>query len=87
MSLLPPEITAALTQLLEGLCSKDNNIRTLAEDQLNSEWVAKRPDVLLVGLVLQTQNSSDPAVRPRIQPPMFPSPQSSDISLTYYCGA
>ena len=62
MSLLPPEITAALNQLLRGLSSSDNNTRTLAEDQLNSEWVAKRPDVLLIGLVLQIQNSPDAAV-------------------------
>lgn len=63
MSLLAPEVIAALSQLLEGLSSSDNNTRTLAEDQLNSEWVAKRPDVLLVGLVLQIQNSSDAATR------------------------
>ena len=67
MSLLPPEINAALTQLLDGLSSPDNNARALAEEQLNSEWVAKRPDVLLTGLVEQMQKSHEPSVR--LNPP------------------
>lgn len=62
MSILPPEINAALTQLLDGLSSSDNNARALAEEQLNTEWVAQRPDILLTGLVEQMQNSHDPSV-------------------------
>lgn len=51
MSILPPEVHAALTQLLQGLSSPDNDARTFAEDQLNTAWVATQPDVLLMGLV------------------------------------
>ena len=80
MSLLPPDITAALNQLLEGLSSSDNQARTLAEDQLNSEWVAKRPDFLLIGLVLQIQNPSDTAEQPPVQPPIFPHPQTVTLN-------
>lgn len=57
MSLLPSEIHAALTQLLQGLSSSDNNARSYAEEQLSAEWVAARPDVLLMGLVEQIQAS------------------------------
>lgn len=63
MSVLPPEITTALAQLLDGLSSSSNHTRTLAEEQLNNEWVAQRPDVLLIGLVLQIHDSTEPAVR------------------------
>ena len=64
MSLLPPEIHTALAQLLESLSSPDNNARALGEEQLNTEWVPKRPDLLLMGLVEQMQNSQEPSVRP-----------------------
>lgn len=63
MSFLPPEITAALAQLLDGLSSADNNARSLAEEQLNNEWVTQRPDVLLMGLVEQMRNAQEPSVR------------------------
>ena len=62
MSILPPEIHAALTQLLQALSSADNTLRARAEEQLNSEWVAARPDVLLMGLVEQLQEAADPSV-------------------------
>jgi len=62
MSVLSPEIHAALTPLLQALSSPDNAVRTNAEAQLNSEWVAVRPDVLLMGLVEQIQDNRDPSV-------------------------
>ena len=62
MSILPPEIYAALTQLLQALSSSDNNLRAQAEEQLNTEWVAARPDFLLMGLVEQLQDAVDPSV-------------------------
>ena len=57
MSILPHEVHAALASLLQGLSSPDNQIRTHAEEQLNSEWIAARPDVLLMGLVEQIQSA------------------------------
>ncbi|MCJ1251245.1 hypothetical protein MMC30_008476 [Trapelia coarctata] len=63
MSVLPPEIHAALTPLLQALSSPDNVVRTNAEGQLNSEWVAQRPDILLMGLVEQIQDAADPSTR------------------------
>lgn len=63
MSLLPPEIHAALATLLQNLSSADNAIRTHAEEELNNEWFNKRPDVLLMGLVEQIQQSQDTSVR------------------------
>lgn len=63
MSLLPPEIHTALGQLLQGLQSVDNTFRANVEEQLNSEWVAARPDVLLMGLVEQMKESPEPSVR------------------------
>ena len=63
MSLLPPEIHAALASLLQNLSSADNAIRTHAEEGLNNEWFNRRPDVLLMGLVEQIQQSQDTSVR------------------------
>lgn len=63
MSLLPPEVHEALKRLLDGLQATDNNTRAQAEDQLNNEWVASRPNVLLMGLVEQIQLSGDATVR------------------------
>lgn len=57
MSLLSSETHAALTQLLQGLSSSDNNSRSYAEERLSTEWVTARPDVLLMGLVEQIQAS------------------------------
>lgn len=42
--------------------SPDNNLRSQAETQLNDEWVAKRPDILLMGLVEQVRGSEDSQV-------------------------
>jgi len=59
MSVLPAEIHAALTQLLQGLQSPDNVQRTAAEKELNDEWVSKRPEILLMGLTEQIQGQED----------------------------
>lgn len=63
MSLLPPAVHSALNNLLQGLQSGDNTLRSQAEEQLNTEWAQAQPDVLLMGLVEQLQGSDNPAVR------------------------
>ncbi|KAK4549209.1 hypothetical protein LTR36_007667 [Oleoguttula mirabilis] len=60
---LPPEVHTALTQLLQGLQSTDNAIRTQAEERLNTEWVAQRPDMALIGLAEQMQGSQAEGTR------------------------
>jgi len=62
MLFLPPEVHAALSQLLQGLQSPDNVVRTQAEEQLNQEWIQSRPDMLMMGLVEQLQETQDIAV-------------------------
>ena len=62
MSVLPTDVQEALAQLLRDLQSADNASRSRAEEQLNSEWVAQRPDVLLMGLAEQMQGSHDDGV-------------------------
>ena len=62
MSLLPPEVHSALSQLLRALTTADNTIRAQAEEQLNNDWIVARPDVLLMGLVEQIQGAEDLAV-------------------------
>jgi hypothetical protein len=65
MSVLPAEVHTALATLLQGLQSPDNIQRTSAEQQLNDEWVAQRPDVLLMGLSEQIELAQDTSVRIR----------------------
>jgi hypothetical protein len=62
MSVLPAEVHTALTQLLGALQSTDNAVRTQAEEQLNTEWVQQRPDMLMMGLAEQMQGSQDEGV-------------------------
>lgn len=62
MSVLPQEVHSALAQLLQGLQSTDDSVRTSAEERLNTEWIAQRPDVLLMGLAEQMQGSQDEGV-------------------------
>jgi hypothetical protein len=62
MSVLSSDVHSALTQLLQGLQSPDNTVRTQAETNLNNEWVNTRPDVLLLGLVEQLGGSNDEGV-------------------------
>jgi hypothetical protein len=63
MSVLPPDVHAELTQLMEALQSSDNNVRSQAEEHLTNNWQATKPEMLLMGLVEQIQGSSDPTVR------------------------
>jgi hypothetical protein len=62
MASLPEQVHAALTNLLRGLQSPDNVERTAAEEQLNQEWFAQRPDVLLMGLSEQLDFAPDSPV-------------------------
>lgn len=62
MSLLPPEVHSALSQLLGALTAADNALRSQAEEQLNNDWAQNRPDVLLMGLVEQIQGGGDTIV-------------------------
>ena len=62
MPVLGPEVHNALGQLLSALSSPDNEVRTRAEDQLGKDWVATRPEVLLMGLAEQMRESADPSV-------------------------
>lgn len=52
----------ALAQLLQALQSSDNTLRGQAEDQLNNDWHANRPDVMLMGLAEQIQVGQDDKV-------------------------
>ncbi|KAK5130814.1 hypothetical protein LTR08_001648 [Meristemomyces frigidus] len=63
MSVLPPEVHSALALLLQGLQSTDNAARTRAEEQLNTEWVSRRPEMLLMGLAEQMQGSEQEGTR------------------------
>jgi len=64
MSLLPPEVHTALSQLLRALSTPDNTVRSQAEDQLNNDWVQNKPDVLLMGLAEQIGGAEDTLVSP-----------------------
>jgi hypothetical protein len=61
-AILPPEVHQALTQLLHGLQSADNVLRTEAEERLANEWSTPRPGLLLTGLSEQLQGAEDVAV-------------------------
>ncbi|EIT73173.1 armadillo-type protein [Aspergillus flavus] len=63
MSLLPPEVHSALSQLLRALTTPDNTVRTQAEEQLNNDWIQGRPDVLLMGLAEQIQGAEELVTR------------------------
>ncbi|KAL9107145.1 MAG: hypothetical protein Q9227_007925 [Pyrenula ochraceoflavens] len=63
MSMLPPEMHVALSQLLQALQSSDNNVRSQAEAQLNGQWTSTQPAELLVGLAEQMQGNEDAAAR------------------------
>ena len=68
MSMLPPEITAELTQLLQALQSADNTTRSQAEEHLQNNWTAPRPDVLLMGLAEQIGSQASNVVRRTLPP-------------------
>lgn len=61
--MLPPEITAELGQLIVGLQSPNNDIRTQAEELLANNWTNTRPEVLLMGLAEHIAGSPDANVR------------------------
>ncbi|CAG8733036.1 4076_t:CDS:2, partial [Cetraspora pellucida] len=50
-SLVSPDITSQLNQLLSNLTSNDNDLRSNAEKQLNDHWIAQQPDLLLLSLI------------------------------------
>ena len=60
--MLPANTQELLLQLLQALSAADNAVRTAAEDQLNTAWVASRPEVLLMGLAEQIAISQEPSV-------------------------
>lgn len=63
MAAIPAELQSALESLLQSLNATDNDLRAAAEAALDQEWVAQRPDVLLVGLAQQSHANVDPVVR------------------------
>jgi hypothetical protein len=62
MSLLPPDVHAAILELLNTLKSSDNALRARAEEVLNTEWVQQKPDVLLMALTEQILASEEAEV-------------------------
>ncbi|KAK5625482.1 hypothetical protein RRF57_001198 [Xylaria bambusicola] len=63
MSLLPPEVATELNQLLQALQSPDNSIRSQAEDHLQNNWTAARPEILLMGLAEQLAGAPESSLR------------------------
>ncbi|RDW63954.1 ARM repeat-containing protein [Coleophoma crateriformis] len=63
MSVIPADVHAELSQLLEALQSSDNSVRAQAEEHLAANWTATRPDLLLMALVEQIQGSTDTTTR------------------------
>lgn len=61
--MLPPEITAELGQLIQGLQSPNNELRSQAEEALANNWTNTRPEVLLMGLAEHIAGSPDTQVR------------------------
>ncbi|KAG9306967.1 hypothetical protein G9A89_000881 [Geosiphon pyriformis] len=53
---IPPDTILQLNQVLSNLASNDNSLRSAAEQQLNEQWIAQRPDLLLVGLAQLGRN-------------------------------
>ncbi|CAG8482986.1 1549_t:CDS:10, partial [Ambispora gerdemannii] len=47
---IPTEIISQLNQVLSNLASNDNTLRSTAEQQLNEQWIAQQPDLLLLSL-------------------------------------
>jgi len=59
MSVLPPQVHAELTELLQALQSSDNTVRSQAEDHLATNWTSAKPEMLLMGLVEQIYGSNN----------------------------
>jgi importin-5 len=62
MSMLPANVHEELAQLLQALQSKENAIRSQAEEHLQNNWTNTRPDMLLMGLAEQIAISKDSSV-------------------------
>ncbi|KAH3682623.1 hypothetical protein WICPIJ_006412 [Wickerhamomyces pijperi] len=64
MSQLTPEINHGLSELVQGLSSADNSIRSAAEKNLNEVWCQKdHVDVLLVFLAQQASTGENDGVK------------------------
>ncbi|KAF7725557.1 hypothetical protein EC973_009512 [Apophysomyces ossiformis] len=57
------EVLQQLAPVLNSLLSPDNNERSAAETQLNEQWVAQRPDILLVALAQLSSQSPEVQLR------------------------
>lgn len=62
MSVLAPQDQAELSQLLQALQNSNNEVRSKAEELLQTNWTEPRPEVLLMGLVEQMVASEDATV-------------------------
>lgn len=82
MSMLPPEVSAELTQLLQALQSPDNSIRSQAEDHLQTNWTATTPEILLMGLAEQIAGAPESSVILSTPPLSHPAIPPSQISLS-----
>ena len=78
MSVLPADAHAELAQLLSALQSTDNNVRAQAEEHLNNNWVATKPEMLLMGLVEHIYGSNDATVS-FISGPQYPTCRSASL--------
>lgn len=76
-SQLPTNAMLALQQLLGALASSDNASRAQAEESLNNEWIAVRPDMLLSGLAERARVADDPVVSFPLPLLQFQTPVSS----------
>jgi hypothetical protein len=81
--MLPPEVSAELTQLLQALQSPDNSIRSQAEDHLQTNWTATRPEILLMGLAEQIAGAPESSVTQLIPPYSCLPFISSDVVLSH----
>lgn len=61
--MLPSNVHEELGQLLHALQSKENAIRSQAEEHLQNNWTNTRPDMLLMGLAEQIAISKDSSTR------------------------
>ncbi|KAI9481685.1 MAG: armadillo-type protein [Benjaminiella poitrasii] len=57
------EVLQQLAPVLTSLLSSDNNQRAAAEAQLNDQWIAQQPDLLLLGLSQFVANNNEIQLR------------------------
>ncbi|CAG8467575.1 10518_t:CDS:10 [Funneliformis mosseae] len=65
--LVSPEVVSQLNQVLSNLGSNDNNLRSSAEKQLNEQWIAQQPDLLLLSLAQLGRTHKETHVRIRLK--------------------